>query len=254
MKPEPPVDPNVAMARYQGAAGRAYHQSKREIPPPAFPWVARLRAGKLAPWVRPEDTVLEFGVGLGWNLAALQCRRRLGFDVAGFVASELRERGIEFVPRTQNLPTGAANVVICHHTLEHVMDPPGVLAEIHRLLRPDGRLLLFVPYERERRYRRFRPDEPNHHLYSWNVQTLGNLVQDTGFKVQTAGVGRFGYDRFAAVWACRLGLGELGFRCIRWMAHAVFPAWEVQLVALRPNAASTPEIRSSGREPDARGP
>jgi hypothetical protein len=84
-------------------------------------------------------------------------------------------------------------------------------------------------------------------LYSWNVQTLGNLVQDAGFKVQTTGLARFGYDRFAAAWACRLRLGEPGFRLMRWLAQAVFPAWEVQVVALNPAAASRPEIRPGGR-------
>jgi SAM-dependent methyltransferase len=220
------------VGRYQGAAGRRYQEGKRAIPAPAFPWVARLRAEKLAPWIRAEDTVLEYGVGLGWNLAALACRRRLGFDVAEFLAPELEKRGIEFVKRTEELASGLADAVICHHTLEHVPNPPGVLAEIRRLLRSEGRLLLFVPYERERRHRRFRPDEPNHHLYSWNAQTLGNLVQEAGFTIETAGVGRFGYDRFAAVWACRLRLGEPGFRLIRWIGHAVFPAREVQVVAV----------------------
>jgi len=42
---------------------------------------------------------------------------------------------------------------------------------------------LFVPYEKERKYRHYDSKEPNHHLYSWNVQTLGNLVEEIGFKV-----------------------------------------------------------------------
>jgi SAM-dependent methyltransferase len=221
--------------RYEGESGRRYHGAKRAIPNAALPWVARLRAEKLAPNVRSGDVVLEYGVGYGWNLAALSCRRRIGFDVATFLAPEVRASGIEFVAETGSLAEGLADVVICHHTLEHVLSPPDALGEIRRLLRSGGSMLLFAPFEKEKRYRRFDPDEPNHHLYSWNAQTLGNLVTDLGFQLRAAGVGRFGYDRFAAVWACRLRLGEAGFRFIRGLAQALRPAHEVRVVATKPD-------------------
>ncbi|HUC86458.1 MAG TPA: hypothetical protein VL970_14785, partial [Candidatus Acidoferrales bacterium] len=67
---------------YRGDEGRRYQESKRGLPAQALPWVAALRARKFAPLVRPEDVVLEYGVGAGWNLAALVCQRKLGFDVA----------------------------------------------------------------------------------------------------------------------------------------------------------------------------
>jgi SAM-dependent methyltransferase len=220
--------------RYEGAQGRQYHETKRAIPDAAFPWVARLRAEKLAPHVRSGDVVVEYGVGYGWNLAALNCRRRIGSDVATFLAPAVQAHGIEFVAETRSLPDGLADVVICHHTLEHVLSPPDMLGETRRLLRPGGTLLLFVPFEKERRYRRFQPDEPNHHLYSWNAQTLGNLVTEAGFELRQAGIGRFGYDRFAAAWAGRLHLGEAGFRFVRRLAHALRPACEVRVSAAKP--------------------
>jgi SAM-dependent methyltransferase len=226
---------SISHPRYEGEAGRSYHESKRAIPDQAFPWVARLRAEKLQPHVRIGDVVLEFGVGYGWNLAALNCRRRIGCDAASFLAPAVQARGIEFVTDARSLPDGLADAVVCHHTLEHVPSPSEVLAELRRLLRTGGTLLLFVPFEKERRYRRFRPDEPNHHLYSWNAQTLGNLATDAGFQLRSAGVGRFGYDRVAAAWACRLRLGEAGFRCIRGLAHALRPAGEVRVVATKPS-------------------
>jgi len=226
--------------RYEGDPGRHYHESKRAVPDAAYPWVARLRAGKLARHIQAGDTVLEFGVGYGWNLAALHCRRRIGFDVAAFLAPDVQARGLEFVAETASLADGLADVVICHHTLEHVAAPLAVLEEIRRLLRPAGRLLLFVPFEKERRYRRFDPREPNHHLYSWNVQTLGNLVADAGFRVVEAGTGRFGYDRFAANWACRLHAGEAGFRLLRAILHTLRPAREVRLVGESQAPASPP--------------
>jgi SAM-dependent methyltransferase len=222
-----------AQRHYRGDAGRRYHQIKRGIPERAIPWVAGLRARKFSGFVGANDVVLEYGVGNGWNLAALQCRRRIGFDVADGVEESVRSLGIEFVADTKLIAEAVADVVLCHHTLEHVLHPGEALKEMGRLLKPQGRLLLYVPLERETRYEHFRRDEPNHHLYSWNVQTLGNLVEETGFKVTEAGVGEFGYSRFAAVWAAKLRLGEGGFRFARRLLHAMRPAFEARVIAVK---------------------
>ncbi|MFA6546832.1 MAG: class I SAM-dependent methyltransferase [Limisphaerales bacterium] len=224
---------NSAARHYQGEAGRAYHEGKRGLPPEAFPWVARLRSEKFAQHIRPPDTVVEFGVGAGWNLSELKCGRRIGFDVADFLEPELRGRGIEFVRDSASLGDGSADVVICHHMLEHALNPAASLVEIRRVLKPGGRLLLCVPFEKERRYRRHNPAEPNHHLFSWNVQTLGNLVAECGFKLESAAIGQFGYDRAAAVWAMKLKLREGGFRLLRSLAHLLLPASEVRVVATK---------------------
>jgi SAM-dependent methyltransferase len=229
-----PSDPSLAIReRYTGESGRFYHESLLTIPDAAFPWVARLRARKIAPHVRPESTVVEFGVGHGWNLAALQCRERIGFDVGAQVAPIVRKQGIVFVERAEDLRSGSADVLVCHHVLEHVPSPADTLADLRRILAPGGRLLLFVPYEFERRYRRYVADEPNHHLFSWTPQTLGNLVWDCGFAPSSVGIGEYGYDRVAAVWAGRLRLGEPGFHALRRLALTLRPVREVRIVATK---------------------
>jgi len=143
----------------------------------------------------------------------------------------VRRRGIDFLTEPQSLPEASVNVVVCHHTLEHVLHPMTVLEVSHRVLRPEGRLLLFVSFEKERRYYRFDPAEPNHHLYSWNVQTLGNLVSDSGFAIEEATVAAFGQERFAAILAARLRVGEPGFRTLRWLANTVKNEKEVRIRA-----------------------
>ncbi|MGV3772307.1 MAG: hypothetical protein ACO1QB_05355, partial [Verrucomicrobiales bacterium] len=89
----------------------------------------------------------------------------------------------------------------------------------------------YVPFEQGAAYKRFNPDEPNHHLYSWNVQTMGNLVQECGFRVDKAELGSFGYDRFSAAWAVRSGLGESGFLILRKLLHLILPMKEVRIIA-----------------------
>jgi SAM-dependent methyltransferase len=181
--------------------------------------------------VQREDTVLEYGVGVGWNLARIECQRRVGFDLSEIVGPVVESHGIEFVRDVSNIADKSIDIVICHHVLEHTINPPEILEEIKRMLRHKGRLLLFVPYEKERRLRYYNSKEAKHHLYSWNAQTLGNLVESIGLKVIEGTLGRFGYDRFAAVWASRFGLGESGFRALRRTVLLLKPMFEVRVVA-----------------------
>jgi SAM-dependent methyltransferase len=231
--PSPTAVPDAAARLYQGASGLAYHEGKRALRPAAREWVWRLRAEKFQRWVGPTDTVVELGVGAGWNLARLTCGRRIGCDAADFLAPDLAAQGIEFVRDLAALPAGFADVVLCHQTLEHLLEPAAALRELARVLKPAGRLLLHVPWEVERRYRQFDPAEPNHHLYHWNAQNLGNLATVLGWQIEQLGVRRYGYDRFAANWAARLRLGETGFRLVRRALVALRPLREVELVARR---------------------
>jgi SAM-dependent methyltransferase len=155
----------------------------------------------------------------------------VGHDVTPDLAETVRPLGIEFVLDPTTLPSNAFDVLICHHVLEHVPDPLAVLQGFHRMLRPGGRLLLAVPFEKERRYRRFDPGEPNHHLYSWNVQTLGNLLTVAGWECRSLGLRDYGYERIAARWATRLHLGEPGFALVRRLVHLLEPIEEISGVA-----------------------
>jgi len=217
--------------------GKAYHQ-KHDVPQAAHKWIARSRADKLARYINPADIVLEYGVGPGWNIEAICCKQRLGYDLAAFLENQLAAKGIKFIADTKDLPDASIDTIICHHVLEHTLDPAQVLLEIKRLLRNDGKMVLIVPYEKERKSRFFNPNEPNHHLFSWNVQTLGNLVCDIGFSVQVSAIGRYGYDRFLSVLAIRLGIGDSGFRFLKKLALTINPLLEVRIMATKSGIAS----------------
>ncbi len=225
------LDPAARL--YQGASGHDYHEHKRALRPECLGWVMNLRAEKFKRHVRTEDVVFELGVGSGWNLGRLRCARRIGCDTSGFLAERVTALGIEFVTDIAAVPDATANVAICHQTLEHLLEPAEALRQLARVLQPGGRLILHVPWERERRYARYRADEPNHHLYHWNAQNLGNLVTVLGYRIETVGIRCYGYDRFAANLAIRLRVGERGFRAIRAGLIGLRPLREVELVAVR---------------------
>jgi len=228
---------DAAESAYLGASGSAYHEGKRSVPPEALPWILRSRAELFQPWIRDSDAVFEFGCGFGWNLAGLRCAARAGHDISEGLRPEVEAAGAAFISRTDTLESASFDVAIAHHSLEHVPEPRRTLFELGRILKPDGLLLLAVPWERERRYTRFDPGEPNHHLFSWNAQTLGNLVAVSGFRVESAGVRSYGYDRRAALIAVRWRLGAAGFHTVRSALRALRPLREV-VIRARPEVSA----------------
>jgi SAM-dependent methyltransferase len=211
-----------------------YYHEEMAMPEPGYVMVSRQRAKKIQPYVKSSDVVFEYGVGSGLNLAALGCRARYGFDINPSSADDARRHGVEIVDSCDGIEA-AYDVVICHHVLEHLLAPAETLATLRRLLRVGGKLLLFVPYEEQRRYRRYIVSDKNHHLYSWTPHTLANLVIEGGFALQSAGLGTFGYNRIAARLALAFHLGEPGFRFLWACAQAVRREREVRLVATRPD-------------------
>jgi SAM-dependent methyltransferase len=218
---------------YQETSGREYHDRKRALRPEALEWVMALRAEKFEPHVKPDAVVFEPGVGAGWNLGRLRCARRIGCDASTFLADRVKALGIEFVSDLAAVPDSLADVVICHHVLEHLLEPAAALRHLARILKPDGKLILHAPWERERRYAQYRTDEPNHHLFSWNAQNLGNLAVVCGYRIHDLRIRRYGYDRFAANLAVRLHAGAAGFRLIRAGLIRLRPLREVELLASR---------------------
>ena len=218
---------------YSGTAGAAYH-SRRQLPPAAEEWICAIRAEKFQPWIKPGDRVFEYGVGFGWNLARLQCAEKAGCDVAPGLQTVVEGKGIRFVADPAALPGATFDVVICHHTLEHLRHPAGALAIIRNLLKPGGTLLLHVPYEKERKYRRHNPADKAGHLYSWTPSSLSNLVISEGYELLAAGLQRFRFDRAAAVVALKLKIGEPGYRFLRRAGQLLLPEYEIALVAQKP--------------------
>ncbi|MDO8484535.1 MAG: class I SAM-dependent methyltransferase [Candidatus Limnocylindrales bacterium] len=221
---------DVVRTQYQGEAGHQYHAVVHNGNDEVSDIVARHRVRKFQPLVHPDDIVFEYGVGTGLNLRHLKCRRRVGYDLSEAGRAECERAGIEFVSDLSGASPDVS-VVICHHALEHVPDPLDSLEQMHALLRPGGRLILCVPLETLRRYRRYVPNDPNHHLFSWNALTLGNVVTAAGFVVRSVRIAPFGYEQRLAVLSRYLG--DQAYRCGLAVVRTLRPADEVCLQASR---------------------
>jgi len=122
----------------------------------ALPW--RLLASLLAPFMTPPGTpeyvrdgrMLDVGCGNGRHLSTM---RALGWQVQGV---EFSEDGVR-VCRMADLPVhhgdllsagfpGASfDLITVRHVIEHIAEPHPFMAELTRILKPGGRLLIETP-------------------------------------------------------------------------------------------------------------
>jgi SAM-dependent methyltransferase len=116
------------------------------------------------------------GAILGDNsLAAMRVARDAGFRT---VVLDVTTIGI----RSESVPT-----VVCSEVLEHVERDDLALRELHRVLRPNGDLILTVPLHR---YYWGRDDEIVGHFRRYDLQALKSTLATIGFDVvASAGIG-----------------------------------------------------------------
>lgn len=144
--------------------------------------------------VTATDTVLDFGCNDGVFLRWLDAGRRIGVEVNPAARQECeaacREEGVpvELHDDIGAIPDGIIDVAISNHCLEHTLTPFEALRQIHRVLRPGGKLVLVLPFDdwRSPIHRRWRPDDRDNHLFTWSPMNVGNLLTEAGFRVESA--------------------------------------------------------------------
>jgi SAM-dependent methyltransferase len=142
---------------------------------------------------RPGDLALDVGCGTGRALPALAAAvgpggRVIGLDLTPAMLTAARDAGREgcavlLVGDARRLPVAdaAAGVVFAAGLVQHLPDPAAGLAELARVTRPGGRLVIFHPSGRAalaaRHGRTVRADEP------LNEDNLGSLLGGAGWEL-----------------------------------------------------------------------
>lgn len=101
---------------------------------------------------REGDRILDVGVGLGRVLSEFPHLRRYGVDISLGYLAEAQAKGIETAyALVADLPYADAtfDVVLCTDVLEHVFDLHASCANILRVLKPGGVLIVRVPYRED---------------------------------------------------------------------------------------------------------
>jgi len=136
---------------------------------------------KFAPFLRPDDVVLDFGCASGDLLLALAVAEKVGVEVNPATRAEAQAAGLQVYESLRSVSDQSVDVVISNHALEHVLSPYEVLVDLARVLRPTGRLIICVPADDWRNAAQWRPGDPNNHVYAWTPLTLGNLLTEARF-------------------------------------------------------------------------
>jgi SAM-dependent methyltransferase len=147
---------------------------------------------RILPDRHPLD-VLEIGFGRGILLSALlrDGHRVTGIDpgtLEAEVSEELLQRGTIHVQPAEevDLTEGAFDLVYAVHVVEHLQDPAGVFASVHRALRPDGLFYLMTPNSESAGLRVFRKawwnlEDPTHVRF-FTPRSVGLMLRRAGFR------------------------------------------------------------------------
>jgi len=94
-----------------------------------------------------QGRLLDVGCGQKPYQPLFACTEYIGMDVEQSGHPHQAERvDVFYDGRTFPFPAVSFDGVVCNQVLEHVFNPDEFLCEIHRVLKPDGMLLLTVPF------------------------------------------------------------------------------------------------------------
>ncbi len=136
------------------------------------------RLTRLLPW-HQDMTVLDVGTGTGYlaGMMAPLVGKMIGVDCtpamlaragekmaqAGYQHVFLREGMAEHLP----LATGSVDVAMCHMLMHHVVSPRTALAELRRVVRPGGYVLII---------------DAHTHKHHWTPEAFGDLHYGTDLR------------------------------------------------------------------------
>jgi SAM-dependent methyltransferase len=139
--------------------------------------------------VSPSERILDLGCGAGEFVASLG---DLGFtNVVGadpFISHDITHpNGVRIRKSTASDLKGAFDVVMMHHSLEHIWDQQESVRQIARLLAPGGRCIIRIPTIDSWAWEEYGKDwvqlDPPRHFYLHSRQSIRELVENAGMEV-----------------------------------------------------------------------
>ena len=134
----------------------------------------------------PNPSILDVGCGTGANLKMLAAYGQAeGVDISPQAVDFCRERGLDSVRlgAIEHLPyeSNSFDLVTALDVVEHLDDDVAGLREMRRVLRPDGRLLVFVPAFM---FLWGVQDDVSNHRRRYTLPKLLSAVEAAGFSIE----------------------------------------------------------------------
>jgi SAM-dependent methyltransferase len=139
----------------------------------------------------PDSRILDVGCGSGWRLYAL---REAGFVNTLGVDPYIREdiiyaNGLRILKRSVQEVDGNWDVIMYHHSLEHIPDQQQTLRETASRLRPGGTCLIRIPTVSSYAWEHYREnwyqiDAPRH-FYLHSLESMRYLAEQCGMVIQS---------------------------------------------------------------------
>ncbi len=206
--------------------------------------------------IGPGDRVLDFGAGFGTLTKAVAARTKQPQCVEP--DRQQRERlirdGFHCFDSIESVESHAYDVVYSSNVLEHIEDDVRALKEIHRVLTPGGKVVLYLPAFQSL-YTAL--DRAIGHYRRYDIKMIETRLREAGFETkQSFYVDVLGYPVSKLFKAISDDVSTVNTRTIRIYDSVVFPISRLIEKFVRPPfgknvlafavSAKNPEIRASG--------
>jgi len=154
-----------------------------------------LGSPRLYSWMKKENLdpsfkILDVGCGTGYLLLAL---RQMGFSklqgIDPFIESDIEyKNGVRVEKKDLSEISGQFDLVMLHHSFEHMPDPVSTFKDLYRLVKPKRYLLIRIPIFPSFAWRKYginwvQLDAPRH-LFLHSIQSIQRLADGVGFSIQ----------------------------------------------------------------------
>ncbi len=146
------------------------------------------RPGTREPHFKRPGRLLDFGCGAGdfmvqWRGRGWECH---GVEVSERGIAAARARGLDVRRTLAEYADATFDYVRANHSLEHVLDPPTIVREMYRVLKPGGTVFIGVPTRDGLAARVFGPywwylGAPVHPV-TFSTKALTDLLRSAGFR------------------------------------------------------------------------
>lgn len=170
-----------------------------------------------------RSRVLDVGCGSGERLLALhQAGLRYLLGVDPFLEGDIvYPNGVRIRKGTIHDIDGIFDVIMFHHSFEHLSDPIATLQSVLRIMAPDGLCLIRIPTVSSYAWEHYRESwvqlDPPRHFFLHSVESMRHLAGHVGLRVE-----RIVYDSTAfQFWGSEQYMNDIPLHSAR--SHLVAP-------------------------------